>query len=85
VARSIAAALNGGKEELPSRPVSPDVTVHVSAAGKRYVRLREIPEPARTLFRRNLANSGRPLIDDDPQPMDCAYSWDWQDFLEGQR
>jgi hypothetical protein len=84
VGRCIAAALNGGSEALPPRPALPEVPVHTSE-GLRYVRLREIPEPARTFFRRNLANSGRPLIESDPEPMDCAYSWDWADFIEGQR
>jgi hypothetical protein len=85
VARCIAAALNGGREELPPRPVLPEVPVHTSAGGRRYVRLREIPEPARTFFRRNIANSGRPMVEDDPEPMDCAWAHDFQDFLEGQR
>ncbi|MEN8517950.1 hypothetical protein [Burkholderia sp. RS02] len=84
VARSIAAALNRGKEELPPRPVLPEVPVHISD-NRRYVRLREIPEPARTFFRRNIANSGRPLIEEDPDPMDCAWAHDWSDFLDGQR
>jgi hypothetical protein len=84
VTRCIAAGLNGGNEELPPRPVLPEVPVHTSGSTQ-YVRLREIPEPARTFFRRNIANSGRPVIDDDPEPMDCVYAWDWQDFIEGQR
>jgi len=84
VARCIAAALNGGKEELPERPTSPEVPVHISN-GTRYVRLREIPEPSRTLFKRNLYGSTVPLIEDDPEPRDCAYAHDWQAFLSGHR
>ncbi|MGF6902575.1 hypothetical protein [Paraburkholderia sp. GAS348] len=84
VVRSIAAALNNGDEQLPARPTPPEVPVHESD-GLRYVRLREIPEPTRTFFRRNLAYSTRPVIEDDPEPMDCAYAWDWQDFLAGAR
>jgi hypothetical protein len=84
VARCLAAALNGGKEALPPRPVLPEVPVHTSD-GTRYIRMREIPEPAQTFFRRNIANSSRPVIDDDPEPCDCAWAYDWQDFLEGQR
>ena len=53
--------------------------------GLRYVRMREIPEPARTFFQKNMAYSTRPLIEDDAQPMDCAYAWDWLDFLAGAR
>lgn len=73
VARSIAAALNDGDEQLPARPTLPEVFVHESDV-LRYVRLREIPEPARTLFRTNLAYSTRHLIEDAPEPMDCAYA-----------
>lgn len=39
VARSIAAALNKGDEQLPSRPTLPEVPVH-ECDGLRYVRLR---------------------------------------------
>ncbi|SIT39478.1 conserved hypothetical protein [Paraburkholderia piptadeniae] len=84
VARCIAAALNGGKEKLPPRPVPPQVSVYISD-NRRYVRLREIPEPARTFFRRNIANGSRPLISEDSDPMDRAWAHDWSDFLDGQR
>lgn len=80
VARCIAAALNGGQEGLPSRPTLPEVPVHDSG-GLQYVRLREIPEPARTFFQRRIVNSTRPMVSDDPEPMDCAYVWDWDAFL----
>ena len=83
VARGIAAAL-AGKEELPPRPQLPVVPVHKSG-DLPYVRLREIPEPVRTLFARNMACSTCPVIEEDPQPMDCAYAWDWLDFLRGAR
>ncbi|WP_231892069.1 hypothetical protein [Burkholderia sp. MSMB1589WGS] len=82
VARSIAAALGGNADEMPPRPALPDVPVHISD-GLRYVRLREIPEPARTFFRRRIEGSTRPVIADDPEPMDCAYVWDWEGFLGG--
>ena len=84
VARSIAAALNGGQEELPPRPLLPVVTVHESGT-VRYVRLREIPEPAQTFFRQRMAHSTRPVIEEDPEPMGCAYAEDWEDFLRGRR
>ena len=48
VARCVAAALNQGREALPPRPAPPQVTVRMNAAGYRYVRLDEIPEPAST-------------------------------------
>lgn len=84
VARAIASALNGGREELPPRPLLPVVPVHESGT-VRYVRIREIPEPAQTFFWRNIANSTRPDIEEDPNPMDCAYAEDWEDFLRGRR
>ena len=79
VARCIAVALNAGREELPPRPTLPDVPMHVrSSDGVRYVRLDEIPEPARTFFEHNLDGSGIPAHG-------CAFAHDWQDFLEGHR
>jgi hypothetical protein len=85
VGRCIAAALNNGREELPPRPVLPEVPVHTSAEGTRYVRLREIPEPSRTLFMKNLYGSTCPLVTEDLEPRNCAYAHDWQAFLEGCR
>ncbi len=85
VGRCIAASLNGGREELPPRPVAPEVPVHTSLSGTRYVRLREIPEPTRTFFAHNISRSSRPEVSDDPLPLDCAYAHDWQDFLIGRR
>jgi hypothetical protein len=83
VARGIAAAL-AGKEELPPRPLLPEVPVHVSD-GMPYVRMREIPQPARTLFSANMKYSTCPFIQEDPEPMGCAYASDWEDFLAGRR
>ncbi|CAE6807602.1 hypothetical protein [Paraburkholderia domus] len=83
VARTVAVALTG-KEELPPRPQQLDVPVRISG-NTPYVRFREIPEPARSLFKKRMAFSTRPLIDEDPEPMECAYAWDWRDFLDGGR
>ena len=83
VARAVAVALTG-EEELPPRPQQLDVPVRISG-NTPYVRFREIPEPARSLFKKRMAFSTRPLIDEDPEPMDCAYAWDWRDFLDGGR
>ncbi|WP_408336134.1 hypothetical protein [Paraburkholderia sp. RL17-337-BIB-A] len=85
VARGIAAALADGREELPARPVLPEVTVYKSSDGIPYVRLYEIPEPTRTLFLHNLSGSTHSAMAGDPRPMDCAYAWDWEDFLSGGR
>ncbi|CAB3776233.1 hypothetical protein LMG28614_00173 [Paraburkholderia ultramafica] len=78
VARCLAAALNQGCEALPPRPVPPAVTVRMNEAGFRYVRLDEIPEPARTYFDQKLAGSGIP-------DHGCAFAHDWFDFLNGHR
>ena len=84
VARSVAVALTG-QEELPPRPQQLDVPVRTSSGNTPYVRFREIPEPARSLFQKRMAHSTRPVIEEDPQPMDCVYAWDWTDFLAGRR
>lgn len=83
VARAVAVALTG-REELPPRPQPLNVPIH-HAGSTSYVRLREIPEPAASLFKKRIQFSSRPLIEEDSQPMDCAYSWDWLDFLAGRR
>ncbi|MGF6727751.1 hypothetical protein P3T43_007143 [Paraburkholderia sp. GAS41] len=83
VARVIAVTLTG-TEELPPRPRQLDVPVH-AAGDTSYVRLREIPEPARSLFQKRIEYSTRPLIEEDPESRDCAYAWDWTDFLAGHR
>jgi hypothetical protein len=82
VARAVAVALTG-KEELPQRPQQLNVPVRTSSGDTPYVRLREIPEPARSLFEKRMVYSTRPVIEEDPIPMDCVYSWDWFDFLAG--
>jgi len=83
VVRGIAVTL-ARAEHLPVRPQLLSVTVR-SSGSVPYVRIRDIPEPAQTLFRRNLRFSTAPLIEDDPDPRDCAYAWDWHDFLAGRR
>ncbi|MFM0553590.1 hypothetical protein P0D69_21805 [Paraburkholderia sediminicola] len=86
VGRSVAIALTG-TEELPPRPELPNVPVYSSKGHKPtpYVRFSEIPEPARTLFKRNMSSSTCPVIEDEPDPTDCAYAWDWTAFLAGSR
>lgn len=83
VARSIAASLSGNADQLPSRPEQPDVPTHTTSDGTQYVRLSEVPVPARIHFERRLANSSRPLIEEDPEPRGCAYLHDWIYFLHG--
>jgi len=83
VARSISAALGGNSDGLPSRPVRPEVPMHTTRDGTKYVRLREIPEPARTHFSHRIEHRTRPLIDEDAEPHDCAYWHDWLYFIQG--
>lgn len=83
VARCLAAALNDGREALPPRPMLPVAREH-ERDGRRYVRLREIPEPAQTFFRRRIADSSRcPHVEEDAEPKGWAYAEDWEDFLRG--
>lgn len=83
VARGIAVAMTGS-ERLAPRPAVLDVPIHRSD-GLSYVRMSEIPEPARALFEKNIRHSTRPIIEADSTPYDCAYVWDWRDFLNGLR
>ncbi|WP_066739188.1 hypothetical protein [Cupriavidus sp. D384] len=83
VARALAVGLTG-IEVLPPRPQVPSVPIHQSG-DTRYVRLSEIPEPAATFFRKRIEFSGCPVIEEDPEPMQCAYASDWLDFLGGRR
>jgi len=84
VARSIASALSGS-EALPRRPIQVVAPVHRSAEGISYVRLREIPQPARRFFEQSIQGSTCPVISEVSDPMECAYAWDWVDFLNGYR
>lgn len=85
VARLAAIALTGGKARLPARPELVHVPVHLTDTGTPYVRFSDIPEPARGEFWRRMAHSTRPLVEEDADPLGCAYLWDWEDFLKGQR
>lgn len=83
VARALAVGLTG-TEELPPRPQVPSVPIHQSG-DTRYVCLREIPEPAATYFRKRIEYSGCPVIEEDSEPMQCAYASNWLAFLAGRR
>ena len=75
------------QERLPKRPqpLSKIVPVRTSKTGIPYVRMRNIPEPARTAFARNMAYSTCPLIEEEADPMGCVYAWDFHEWLAGQR
>lgn len=83
VARALAVGLTG-TEELPPRPLAPSVPIHQSGDTS-YVRLREVPEPAATHFRKRIEYSTCPVIEEDSEPMQCAYAADWLAFLSGRR
>lgn len=83
VARALAVGLTG-TEELPPRPEAVGVPIHQSG-NTSYVRLSEIPEPAATFFRKRIEFSGCPVIEEDPEPMQCAYASDWLAFMAGRR
>lgn len=80
VARAIAKSLSG-QERLPRRPDPVAVPIH-AYGNLQYVRMCEIPEPARSAFDRRMRWSTVPVI---PGDGDCAYSWHWQAFLSGGR
>lgn len=75
------------QERLPKRPqpLSRIVPVRTSKTGIPFVRMRDIPEPARTAFARNMAHSTCPVIEEEANPMACIYAWDFHDWLAGQR
>lgn len=82
VARALAIALNG-RERLPRRPESVLKKVPIHESGRlRYVRVDDIPEPARSAFERSMSHSTVPVI---PGEERCAYIWDWTDFVNGLR
>ncbi|WP_231906902.1 hypothetical protein [Cupriavidus sp. D384] len=83
VARALAVGLTGA-EELPQRPEAVSVPIHQSGDTK-YVRLAEIPEPAATFFRKRIEYSTCPVIEEDPEPMQCVYASEWLAFLDGRR
>lgn len=83
VARAIAKSLTG-QERLPRRPEPVGVPVHDSD-GVKYVRLSELPEPARSAFAHRMRHSTCPVIEEDSSPMHCFYASDWTDFLAGRK
>lgn len=69
-----------GLDELPDAKA---LNVPIRFDGRHYfVCMRDIPEPAHSVFLRNISGSARPPIAGYP---DAVYPWDWTDFLSGQR
>lgn len=83
VARCVAIAMTG-HEQLPVRPGLPEVPVR-RAGSVAYVRLSEIPQPARALFERNLQSSTQTLIAGVDESCDCVRLTLWESFLDGNR
>ncbi len=79
VARSITSALSGS-EAMPKRPIQVVAPVH-RFEGISFVRLQEIPQPARRFFEQSIQGKTRPVISGVSDP--CACAWDWVDFLNG--
>jgi hypothetical protein len=85
VLRSICKALML-KERLPKRPrpLSKIVPVRTSKTGE-YIRISDIPMPARVLFQKNISHSTCPLIEEERDPFGCAFAWDFHSWLAGGR
>jgi hypothetical protein len=80
VARAISTALRG-QERLPRRPSPLQVPVRTDPdSGRTYVRVSDIPEPARTAFSRWITGSDGPVVDGEAVG-DCVYAWDWSRFI----
>lgn len=76
--RAICRALFGtNSPPLVPIPFNPPVHEHNNV---KYVRLAEIPEPARGAFSRRLNGSTIPCIPHE-QRENVAYSWDWDSFV----
>lgn len=83
VIRVLARAIYGS-ERLRKRPqpVIERVPIREDKSGLRYIRFVDIPEPTRTLFENNMKYSTVPVLEGEG---DCAYEWDWTDFVGGRR
>lgn len=80
VGRAIATAL-AGRERLPRRPTALRVPIHSDGACA-YVRMSEIPEPARSAFEHRMRGAAVPVVEGES---DCVYAWNWRYFIEGPR
>jgi len=78
VAQRIICFVLFGTPNLPAYPEAFNPSIHENS-GRKFIRLDEIPEPARTAFSGSLMGSTVPCIageDDD----NIAYPWDWNSF-----
>lgn len=70
------------EERIPERAAALDVPYYYSDEGTPYIRVNDIPQPARAVFKRRMANSTRPGFDEDQENY---WAWDWEAFVEGSR
>ena len=82
VVRGVADAL-AGKQQLPRPPVPLQVPIRTGPHGTQYVRLSDIPQPARSYFETAIFCSACPVIEHELDPRGCAYATDWLAFLSG--
>jgi hypothetical protein len=60
------------------------LAVPIRRAGKTpYIRMADIPEPARSIFRSRIRGSTVPVVAGESGGI--AYAWDWEGFLDGTR
>ncbi|WP_324781135.1 hypothetical protein [Thiobacillus sedimenti] len=76
VGRAIASALSG-RERLPRRPDPLNVPI-CRDGNVSYVRMSDIPQPARANFDQWMTGSSVPVIEGETE---CAYAWDWLRFI----
>ena len=82
VSRCITTALVG-EEALPPRPGALMVPVRVSSDKRLYVRIADIPPPARVYFQQHIFCSACPVVEEESNPRGCAYAVDWLSFIRG--
>jgi hypothetical protein len=80
IVRPVAKAMIGN-EALPPRPGLLKVPIY-NDDGFSYVKITDIPEPARSAFLNNMHGSTRPVVEGAGS---CAFSWDWLAFQAGER
>jgi len=84
VVRAICSAQFKDADRLPPRPELLDVLIR-RGDGFAYVRLADIPEPARSAFLDNLDRARSGVPPGDGTPGGCAFADDWIRFQAGER
>jgi hypothetical protein len=55
-----------------------DKVIKMTWQGMRLVKISSVPDPK---FRGWLSGQTTPLVEDDPNPFDWAYEWDYERFI----